>query len=112
MKGYSAIVFRKWSAGLLLALLLSIQGIKLTHSHAHQGTQSREGIAMNAKGLLKPLTTSCSICQFEFVREATLPNTTIGLEPPVFFRVYYSDPYCSLYSIPHTYFFLRGPPAA
>lgn len=111
MYGIRHILLRKAASAFLLVLLLSIHAIKLLHTHAHESVKTGNNNASDKTAFFKQVSSVCSICQFEFIREATLPDTDIGVRPLFVFSVFKSELNASFYSAPHFYFFHRGPPA-
>lgn len=112
MYGTGYILLRRAASAFLLVLLLSVHSIKLLHTHAHGPVRASDKKTGDNVALSKQFSNVCNICQFEFVREATLPGTDIGLPPLFVFSVLKSELNASFYSAPHFYYFHRGPPAA
>lgn len=110
MNGIRSILVRRVGSAFLLMLLFSIQAIKLFHSHSHSFYQPAKDRNENNTILLKSISVVCGICQFECTRETELPDPDIGIRPLAVFSVFNSEPGACFYSVPHFYFFHRGPP--
>lgn len=112
MHGIRHTLLRKAASAFLMGLLFSIHAIKLLHTHPHESVPIDSTAKNDQVSFLKVALDSCSICQFDFTREASLPDTDIGIRPLLIFSVFNSGLDTCSYSEPRFYFFHRGPPTA
>lgn len=110
MHGKTSTVLKSVTAICLMALLLFIHGVKLLHTHDHNaGILSAS--YKQLKGQAAITSAICSICSFEYERDAALPDCTISIQPPVVFLESASE---FLFTIPARslpVIVARGPPA-
>ncbi len=81
MHGRKSTFFRSVAAISLVALLLFIHAVKLLHTHHNSSlhlpvADKAEKVYMAGDSLI------CSICDFEYVRDAVAPDCTITIQPP------------------------------
>lgn len=112
MYGIKHILLRKFSAAFLMALLLGIFAIQLLHRHSHEAAFSLNIDKSEFAHLSKAEPGLCDICQFEFTREAWLPDTDMGIRPLAVFSVFKSVLNASFYTAPAFFSSHRGPPIA
>ncbi len=106
------IIFRRIGSAFLTALLLSVYTIQVLHAHPPADSRVRSDNTTDTAYLLKEEPGSCLVCQFEFTREALLPELDTGIRPLAVFSILHDRLGAFFYSVPSSFFHLRGPPSA
>lgn len=104
--------FRRLGAALFGVLLLSIYAVQLLHTHKHDSVGSSFKGEDNYVHLSSPGQEACSICHFEFTREAMLPDLDISIRSLTVFSVFQDRLNAFFYSLSYCFIDLRGPPKA
>lgn len=81
MQGRKSTVFKSAIAISLMALLLFIHAAKLLHTH-HNNAFLSSATDNTGKTYIAGASSICSICSFEYVRDAVVPDGTFTVAPP------------------------------
>ena len=81
MHGRKSTLLRSITAIGLVALLLFIHAVKVLHTH-HNCSLHLSAAGQTEKVYMSGGSLICSICDFEYVRDAVVPDCTITIQPP------------------------------